>query len=102
MIELLALLFGLVVAGGVLLLVLGVILVPIYLLLAVVGFGLRLIFGVVGAVLGGLLLLPVLAIVGGLLLLKLFILAAPLLLLVGAIWLLVHLTRRPATPLRET
>lgn len=98
MIELLAVAFGLAVAGGALLLVLGLLLVPLYLAFKIVGFGLRLIFGLVGLVLGGVILLPLLALVGGLLLLKLLILAAPLLLLLGGVWLLIHLTRRPEPP----
>lgn len=95
MIELLALFIGLAVGGGVLLLVLGLFLVPLILVLKVVGFGLRLVFGAVGLILGGVLFLPLMAIVGGLLLLKLLVLATPLLLLVGLLWLLIRLARGP-------
>lgn len=98
MIELLALLLGLAVTGGFVLLALALVVVPLFLALKIVGFGLRLVVGSVALVLGGILFLPLMVIVGGLLLLKLMILATPLLLLGGAIWLLVYLTRRPAAP----
>jgi len=97
-------LVAMVVVLPVLAILVGVLLIPLYLLAKLMGFGVRVAFGTIGLVLGGLLLipvglllLPVLAVVGGLLLLKLLLLATPLIFLGLLIWVLVTLVRRPAT-----
>ena len=89
-------LLGLVVVGALGMLLLLVVVLPLFLIFKVVGAGARALFGIIGAVLGGLLLLPVALVVGGVLLAKLVLLAAPLLVLGVLVWAVVALTRRPA------
>lgn len=105
MLELIALAFAAVVGLGILVGIVGLVILPVFLVLGVVGFGLRLLagaFGLVVAVAAGFLFLPFVAIAGGLLMLKLLVAGLPLLLLAGLVALLVALTRRREPDSRAT
>lgn len=92
MIELLALIVA--AAFGTLFVLGALVILPIWLLFKVVGFGLKLTFGLLGLVLGGLVLLPLALVVGGVIVLKLLLLGLPLLLLVLLIWAIATLAGR--------
>lgn len=102
MIEFVASLMGIMFIAGFLALLAAVVIVPLIIVFKIVGFGLRAVFSVVGALVAAVVVLPlaaialpVMAFVGGLLILKLLILATPLLLLGLLIWALVTLVGRP-------
>ncbi len=103
MLEFAALFFGLTIAAVVFsivavvgLVLFAVVALPLYLLGKVVGFGLKAafgVFGLIGLMLGGLLLLPVMLLVGGLLLLKFLVIGLPLLIVGLLIWAMVSVLR---------
>lgn len=96
MIELLALIVA--VTLGTLFVLGALVILPIWLLFKIVGFGLRITFGVLGLLVGGLVVLPVALLVGGLLLIKLLVLGLPLLLFGLLVWAIVAMTRRRDAP----
>lgn len=97
MIEFIGLL-GLLFVCGTIMLAIGIVLLPFYLLFKVLGFALKV--GFAGIVIGffGLLLLPVALLVGALLLFKLLILAVPILLVLALAGFLIGFFRRESPP----
>ena len=96
--EFIGLMLLMCVVGVALLLVGGLLLLPIYVALKLLGFGLRIAFHVLGFVLGVFLILPLALFVGTVLILKLLVLTLPLLVLGLVIWA-VRAMARPATAL---
>lgn len=95
MFEILGLLLGLAIVGAVIC-VLGLLLIPFYLLFRLFGFAVKATFGGILLVLAGILILPIALLVGAVLLVKLILIGLPLLILGLLVWGLVALLR-PAT-----